>query len=244
MQCVSDPILCTQPLGSPEIYKMSLRESDAKGGVELFIIGKNFHKDSKVIFECLGTHWRKVVVPQKEFLNSTHLVCQVPSYDGLSGQCLPLVHVDVSVHCNHKNSDPMKFMYTNGFGGSGTGGGGIGNNGGNNGGNLVSSSNGKARKLCLRTNQITLPLFLLEGFLGCTPSSNGNGGNGGGSMNSNQFSMSMANGFSDALVGSMNSSQAANLAAAAAYATVVANPITSASNANALFLLERNDILK
>lgn len=115
LQTVSDPILCTQPLGSPEIYKMSLRECDLKGGLELFVIGKNFHKDSKVIFECQATHWRKVIVPQKEFLNSTHLVCGVPPYDGLNAQCLPLVNVDVSVHCNHKNSDPMKFIYTNGF---------------------------------------------------------------------------------------------------------------------------------
>lgn len=38
-------------------------------------------------------------------------------------------------------------------------------------------------------------------------------------------------------------SQAA-VAAAAAYASVVANPIGTGSNANALFLLERNDVLK
>jgi nuclear factor of activated T-cells 5 len=114
LQVVSDPILCTQPLGSPEIYKISLRESDIKGGQELFLIGKNFHKDSKVIFES-GNHWRKVVNPQKEFLNSTHLVCQIPSYDGIDGKFLSMINIDISVHCNHKTSDPIKFIYTNSF---------------------------------------------------------------------------------------------------------------------------------
>jgi nuclear factor of activated T-cells 5 len=114
LQAVSDPILCTQPLGSPEIYKISLRESDIKGGQELFLIGKNFHKDSKVIFES-GNHWRKVVNPQKEFLNSTHLVCQIPSYDGIDGKFLSMINIDISVHCNHKTSDPIKFIYINSF---------------------------------------------------------------------------------------------------------------------------------
>ena len=112
LQVVSDPILCTQPLGSPEIYKMSVRESDMKGGSELFIIGKNFHKDSKVIFTS-GNVWRKVVNPMKEFLNSTHLVCQIPPYDGIDAKCQPLLNAEISVHCNHKTSDPLKFIYTN-----------------------------------------------------------------------------------------------------------------------------------
>ena len=51
----------------------------------------------------------------------------------------------------------------------------------------------------------------------------------------------------------MGSQSSAAVAAAAAYAsvctlrettTVVANPIVTGSNANALFLLERNDVLK
>ena len=112
LQVVSDPILCTQPLGSPEIYKMSLRESDTKGGHELYIIGKNFHKDSKVIFSS-GSLWRKVVNPMKEFLNSTHLICTVPTYDAIDARSQPLINVDITVHCNHKTSDPMKFIYSN-----------------------------------------------------------------------------------------------------------------------------------
>lgn len=112
LQVVTDPILCTQPLGSPEIYKMSLRESDLKGGQELFIIGKNFHKDSKVIFS-VGHHWRNVQNPVKEFLNSTHLVCQVPPYNGLDAKYQSNINADISIDCNHKTSDSMKFLYTN-----------------------------------------------------------------------------------------------------------------------------------
>jgi nuclear factor of activated T-cells 5 len=40
-----------QPPGQPEICKKSLAESPAKGGQELFIIGKNFLKDTKVVLQ-------------------------------------------------------------------------------------------------------------------------------------------------------------------------------------------------
>ena len=39
-----------QNLPSPEILKMSASTSDLKGGGELWIIGKNFLKDTKVVF--------------------------------------------------------------------------------------------------------------------------------------------------------------------------------------------------
>ena len=110
LQTVSEPILCTQPLGTPEIYKMSLKESDIKGGQELFILGKNFHKDAKVIFER-GV-WKRCVEPQKEFLNSTHLVCQIPRYEGPEANCLGVIYVNISVQCSSKSSDPVKFTYT------------------------------------------------------------------------------------------------------------------------------------
>lgn len=125
LQAVSEPILCTQPLGSPEIHKMSATcEADLTrekvGGClttttrrELFILGKNFHKDARVVFECPATRWRKEVLPQREFLNSTHLVCSVPPYDGLPIVVVGgVITVDVSVHCSGKSSEPMKFAYT------------------------------------------------------------------------------------------------------------------------------------
>ncbi len=58
----------TQPLGTPEICKKSLSQCYAKGGQELFIIGKNFLKDAKVIWK--NSNWTKVVEPDKEFLHS------------------------------------------------------------------------------------------------------------------------------------------------------------------------------
>lgn len=83
---VTGPILCTQPAGCPEvsdwqmrplpcfkrlcqIAKKSTSESDVAGGRELFIIGKNFVKDSKVVWQGMND-WVKVVEPNREFLHS------------------------------------------------------------------------------------------------------------------------------------------------------------------------------
>jgi len=40
-----------QPAGVPEILKKSLHSCSARGGDEVFIIGKNFLKGTKVIFQ-------------------------------------------------------------------------------------------------------------------------------------------------------------------------------------------------
>jgi hypothetical protein len=40
-----------QPIGQPEICKISCRESPVEGGGEIFIIGKNFMKGTKVFFQ-------------------------------------------------------------------------------------------------------------------------------------------------------------------------------------------------
>ena len=40
-----------QPAGLPEILKKSLHSCSVRGGEEVFIIGKNFLKDTKVIFQ-------------------------------------------------------------------------------------------------------------------------------------------------------------------------------------------------
>lgn len=40
-----------QPAGVPEILKKSLHSCSVRGGEEVFIIGKNFLKDTKVIFQ-------------------------------------------------------------------------------------------------------------------------------------------------------------------------------------------------
>ncbi|KAG5878493.1 hypothetical protein JTB14_010277 [Gonioctena quinquepunctata] len=51
LQVCSQPIVCTQPPGIPEICKKSLTSCPASGGLELFVLGKNFLKDTKVIFQ-------------------------------------------------------------------------------------------------------------------------------------------------------------------------------------------------
>lgn len=58
----------TQPLGTPEINKKSLTSCQINGGEELFIIGKNFLKDTKVMFR--NEKWLKVVEPNREYLKS------------------------------------------------------------------------------------------------------------------------------------------------------------------------------
>lgn len=40
-----------QPAGVPEILKKSLHSCSVKGGEEVFIIGKNFLKGTKVVFQ-------------------------------------------------------------------------------------------------------------------------------------------------------------------------------------------------
>ena len=61
-----------QPPGVPESCKKSLTSCPANGGLELFILGKNFLKDTRVSFS-LGEKgselfWEAVVQPDKEFL--------------------------------------------------------------------------------------------------------------------------------------------------------------------------------
>lgn len=68
LQVISSPILCTQPPGTPEICKMSQIECDIEGGKELFIIGKNFLKDTKIIMKADG--WTKICEPDKEYLHN------------------------------------------------------------------------------------------------------------------------------------------------------------------------------
>lgn len=67
-----------QPPGVPEICKKSLVSCPAIGGLELFVIGKNFLKDTRVIFQARRSTptrddaydilWEESVLPDKEFL--------------------------------------------------------------------------------------------------------------------------------------------------------------------------------
>lgn len=67
-----------QPPGVPEICKKSLVSCPAIGGFELFIIGKNFLKDTRVVFQEQTTNgndllWQEAVSPDKEYLQQVRI---------------------------------------------------------------------------------------------------------------------------------------------------------------------------
>jgi hypothetical protein len=66
--------IAAQPPGVPEICKKSLSASPCTGGLELFILGKNFLKDTRVLFQQTDaeTPWEESVQPDKEFLQQVH----------------------------------------------------------------------------------------------------------------------------------------------------------------------------
>uniref|UniRef100_A0A1B6CLS4 Nuclear factor of activated T-cells 5 n=1 Tax=Clastoptera arizonana TaxID=38151 RepID=A0A1B6CLS4_9HEMI len=113
LQVTSQPIVCTQPPGVPEICKKSLNSSVATGGQEIFILGKNFLKDTRVVFqEGDGNNiaWKQSVQPDKEFLQQSHLVCAVPPYQRTD--ITESVSVRLCVESSGKSSEPHTFLYT------------------------------------------------------------------------------------------------------------------------------------
>lgn len=66
------PLCAAQPPGVPEICKKSLISCPVLGGFELFVIGKNFAKDTKMVFQSQKMTgevlWQEMVVPDKEYL--------------------------------------------------------------------------------------------------------------------------------------------------------------------------------
>ncbi|XP_067001455.2 nuclear factor of activated T-cells 5 [Anabrus simplex] len=112
LQTTSQPIVCTQPPGIPEICKKSLVSCPCTGGMELFILGKNFLKDTRVVFQQndLEPVWEDAVQPDKEFLQQTHLVCTVPPYRRCD--LVEPVVVKLFVMSSGKTSEPHTFTYT------------------------------------------------------------------------------------------------------------------------------------
>lgn len=83
LQTPSSPILCTQPAGLPEILKKSLHNCSVKGGEEVFLIGKNFLKGAKVLFqESISDEdsWKAEAEIDMELFHQNHLVVKVPPY--------------------------------------------------------------------------------------------------------------------------------------------------------------------
>jgi len=72
MKFIAIIISTAQPPGVPEICKKSLSACPCTGGMELFVLGKNFLKDTRVVFQdgdaLLETPWEESVQPDKEFL--------------------------------------------------------------------------------------------------------------------------------------------------------------------------------
>ncbi|XP_061163435.1 nuclear factor of activated T-cells 5-like isoform X2 [Saccostrea echinata] len=117
LQISSNSILCTQPIGQPEICKISCRESPVEGGGEIFIIGKNFMKGTKVFFQEREDDdeegeitWQKEADIDKDYFQQTHLVCTIPPYHNL--ELIKSKKVQLVVHCAGKASDPTQFTYT------------------------------------------------------------------------------------------------------------------------------------
>lgn len=107
MELVSAP---AQPPGVPEICKKNITSCPVTGGEELWIFGKNFLKDTKVVFQkmvgelCL---WEQSVVPDKEFLQqvswrvycSDFVTCKLVDFTFLITLCdtLELSHLVVVI---------------------------------------------------------------------------------------------------------------------------------------------------
>lgn len=113
LQVCSTQIICTQPPGVPEVCRKSLVSCPATGGLELYLLGKNFLKETRVVFcqrQDGRTHWEEEVIPDKEFLQQTHLVCCVPAY--AHKDISETVTVQLFVRSGGKASEPHSFYYT------------------------------------------------------------------------------------------------------------------------------------
>lgn len=90
------------------------------GGLELFILGKNFLKDTRVVFQLdsddisstLEPHWECTVLPDKEFLQQTHLVCVVPAYRRQDLAANETISVKLFAVSSGKTSEPHAFVFT------------------------------------------------------------------------------------------------------------------------------------
>lgn len=110
--------MSAQPPGIPEICKKSLTSCPCTGGLELFILGKNFLKDTRIVFQLdnedlsLEPHWECSVTPDKEFLQQTHLVCVVPPYRRQDLRPTESINVKLYALSSGKTSEPHSFVYS------------------------------------------------------------------------------------------------------------------------------------
>ncbi|XP_029312464.1 LOW QUALITY PROTEIN: nuclear factor of activated T-cells 5 [Cottoperca gobio] len=114
LQTPSSPILCTQPAGVPEILKKSLHSCSVRGGEEVFIIGKNFLKDTKVIFQenvSDEKSWKAEAEIDMELFHQNHLIVKVPPYQNqaISSSVCVVIYVVTNAGRSH---DVQPFTYT------------------------------------------------------------------------------------------------------------------------------------
>ncbi|KYO38504.1 nuclear factor of activated T-cells 5 isoform A [Alligator mississippiensis] len=114
LQTPSSPILCTQPAGVPEILKKSLHSCSVKGEEEVFLIGKNFLKGTKVIFQeniSDENSWKAEAEIDMELFHQNHLIVKVPPYH--DQHITSAVSVGIYVVTNAGRShDVQPFTYT------------------------------------------------------------------------------------------------------------------------------------
>uniref|UniRef100_A0A8C7SR24 Nuclear factor of activated T-cells 5 n=1 Tax=Oncorhynchus mykiss TaxID=8022 RepID=A0A8C7SR24_ONCMY len=114
LQTTSSPILCTQPAGVPEILKKSLHSCSVRGGEELFIIGKNFLKGTKVIFQenpADDNLWQAEAEIDMELFHQNHVIVKVPPYHNLSVSSPVSVGVYIMTNAG-RSHDVQPFTYT------------------------------------------------------------------------------------------------------------------------------------
>ncbi|XP_051987054.1 nuclear factor of activated T-cells 5 isoform X1 [Xyrauchen texanus] len=114
LQTSSSPILCTQPAGVPEILKKSLHSCSVKGGDEVFIIGKNFLKGTKVIFKENASDdksWKAEADIDMEFFHQNHLIVKVPPYQNPAITSPVAVFICVVTNAG-RSHDVQPFTYT------------------------------------------------------------------------------------------------------------------------------------
>ncbi|CAL8358591.1 unnamed protein product [Lota lota] len=114
LQTPSSPILCTQPAGVPEILKKSLHSCSVSGGQEVFIIGKNFLKGTKVIFQeniTDDTSWKAEAKIDMDLFHQNHLIVTVPPYHNLSITSPITVGIFIMTNAGLSH-DAQTFTYT------------------------------------------------------------------------------------------------------------------------------------
>ncbi|XP_061679491.1 nuclear factor of activated T-cells 5a isoform X2 [Syngnathoides biaculeatus] len=114
LQVPSSPILCTQPAGVPEILKKSLHCCSVRGGEEVFIIGKNFLKGTKVIFQeniSDDNSWQAEANIDMDLFHQNHLIVTVPPFRDQSITSPVSVGIFVMTNAG-KSHEAQPFTYT------------------------------------------------------------------------------------------------------------------------------------